>query len=494
MLDLTEVFFNIENISNKDIILFGSYRLRPGAKADLFKVIPNLSESRIIDALRSPSGELFVFSELQKKIIIHDFRLTSLDSARVGAKHIVSNNVPERGKVLGFDGAMLKWVSGGGGHFDVEAPLVREADTLRIDRAGPHTSGYLSKEDWLAFSNITTGFRIWQYYDLPANIGVKCKIASFNTASIPFNTGSIVNGSAVIVNASTLSAPGKSRWKILGSKSQIVVTQHIGDEVLLSAAPKAEELCRLYFLVCLPAGVDVPDSYSGAPDYVRQLRAEYFDFIDLNSSKTELINGTKTFKSPVIFESDQQINQSLTVAGKITAHSITLNDAPQSYHVLTSSAMGSGTWQANPTVSQGPPLNCYDGQLWVRTPDFELFVYDGTRTSWLSVAERSISAWSTQTLAHMYLAQGGGSTCNILPLKSTLVGMVASSSPGSSWTAEVHINNSIIPGAFIKVGEDGRGFSNNLSVPFNQGDRIQFFVNGHMIDNPKIEAIFKKSF
>jgi hypothetical protein len=104
-----------------------------------------------------------------------------------------------------------------------------------------------------------------------------------------------------------------------------------------------------------------------------------------------------------------------------------------------------------------------------------------------------MSAWSPQLLAHAYLTHGGGSTSDILPFKGTLVGLVASSERGSVWTAEIHVNNSLVPGAAIGVGEDGRGFRVDLNVQFNLGDRIQFFVNGHMIDKPKIEAIFRKS-
>lgn len=492
MVSHTEVFFHVENVSNKDVILFGSYRLRAGAKTDLFRSIPSLSESRVLDALRSPTGELYVFS-IQRKIAIHGFRLATIDNVVVNAGHIAASNTPERGKVLGFDGTGLKWVSGGGGHVDVDAPLARDGDVLRLDRAGPHTSGYLSKEDWLMFSNITTGFRIWQYCDLGKDPGVKCKITSFNNVEIPFNAGSIVNGSAVIVRSVDNTAPGRSLWGKLFGGNGICVVQHVGDEVVLNRAPDGAEACRVYFLVSLPAGLEVPVEYGGAPDYVRKLRAEYFDFIDLNSSKTEFIKGKKTFKSDVTVESNQNISGDLAVRGEVATHAITLKDSPQANYSLTSSAMGRGSWQPNPLVSDGPPLNCYSGQLWIKSPECELYVYDGGRECWLGVAERSISAWSPQLLAHAYLAQGGGTTCDIVPYRATLVGLLGASERGGVWTAEIHVNGVAVAGATVGIGEDGRGYRFDLNIQFNAGDRLQFFVNGHMIDKPKIEAMFRKS-
>ena len=492
MVSYTEVYFHVENMSNKDLILFGSYRLRPGARTDLFRSIPSLSETRILDALRSPSGELYVFS-IQKKIVIHGFRLATLDNVIIDVGHVGTSNAPERGKVLGFDGTGLKWVSGGGGHVDVDAPLARDGDVLRLDRAGPHTSGYLSKEDWLMFSNITTGFRIWQHCDLGLDSGVKCKITSFSNLEIPFNAGSIINGSAVIVKSYDNTAPGRTFWSKLSGDAGVCVVQHIGDEILLNRAPGASEECRAYFLVSLPAGLEVPPEYGGAPDYVRKMRAEYFDFIDLNSSKTELIKGKKIFKSDASFESNQSIGGDLAVSGGVAAHSITIKNSPQANYSLTSSAMGSGSWQPNPLVSDGPPLNCYNGQLWVKAPSYDLYVYDGVRECWLGAAERSVSAWSSQLLSHSYLAPHGGSTCDVVPYKATLVGLVTSSERGPVWTAEVHVNGAAVAGAVVSCGEDGRGFRFDLNVAFNAGDRLQFFANGHMVDKPKIEAIFRRS-
>lgn len=489
----TRVYFNVENISNKDINLFGSYRLGAGNSVDLFKAIPSLSESRLIDALRAPLGELYIFAVLQKKIAIHDFKLASFDNVFIDAEHISSKNAPERGTVLSYDGSGLFWSrSSGGGYFEADAPLVRDGDTLRLDRAGPHTSGYLSKEDWLAFSNITTGFRVWQYCDLPSDPGVKCKITSFSSVDIPFSESSIVNGSAVIVNSDTLLAPGRNFWNKVSGKKPVSVIQHIGNDVVLSSAPDKSEPCRLYFLVCLPPGMDIPEKYNGAPAYVRKVRADYFDFIDLNSSRTEIIKGKKTFKSDVTFESNQSISGKLSVGEVISAHSIILKDSPQANYTLTSSAMGSGSWQPNPLVSSGPPLNCYDGQLWVSSNNFELFVYDGVRGCWVGVAERPVSAWSPQLLSHGYLGVSGGSTSDILPYRAVLVGLVASSGKGVPWTAEVHVNGVAIAGAAVGVGEDGRGYRMNLNVEFSAGDQLQFFVNGHMVDKPKIEAIFRK--
>jgi len=384
-------------------------------------------------------------------------------------------------------------VSGGGSYVDVDPPLFREGDVVKLDRAGAHSSGYLSKEDWLMFSNITTGFRIWQYCDVSNDPGVRCKITSFNNVEIPFNPGSIVNGSAVIVKTEDSNAPpdrGLFGWLV--RDPGVCVIQHIGDEVVLSRAPKSGAGCRLYFLVSLPAGTEIPVGYEGAPQYVRKVRSEYFDFIDLNSSKTEFIKGKKSFKSDISFESGLSVAGDATLSGNIYAHSISLNDTPQSNYVLTSSALGRGSWQPSPLVSEGPPLSCYNGQLWVKSPEYDLYVYDGNRECWVGVAERSISGWSGQLVAHSYLSNAGNLTSEVLPFKCVLVGMTATSERGVVWTAEIHTNNSSVSGAAVGVGEDGRGFRGDLNIEFNAGDRIQFFVNGHNIDRPKIEAIFRK--
>lgn len=493
MVMFTDVFFNVENISGKDVIIFGSYRLRPHTRTDLFKSIPGLSESRILDALRSPHGELYMLSVVHKKLSILDFRLATIDNVRVDPAHIAALNIPKRGEVLGFDGSSLKWVTAGGGG-EVEAPLYREEDIIHLGRAGPHTSGYLSREDWLMFSNISTGFRIWQYCDIGRDVGVSLKIKSFNNVEIPFNAGSIVSGSAVIVKThSTGEAPGTRWWDRFGFSSTTKIISHMYDDIILNHAPPPDEDCRVYFLVVLPAGAEIPESYSGAPPFVRKVRAEYFDFVDLNSSKSEMIKGEKRFKSDTTFETNVKILGDTQVRGDIEAHGLTFGNNAGSYYVLTSNSLGRGTWQPSPIVSGGPPTNCYDGQLWMKTPEFQPYVYDGTRGKWLCVSERSVCAWSNQLVAHSYLSLSGSATGDLIPYNCTLIGLVASCERGGPWTAELHVDNALVAGASMGVGSDGRGIKLDLNADFSVGSRLQFFVNGHNIDKPKIEAIFRKN-
>lgn len=490
MIDFTNVFFNVENISNNDIILLGRYRLKPHSRADLFKAIPGLSEAQVIDALRH-GGELHLLHAVNKRIRIIDFKLALWDNVKVDMQHLAISNSPERGNVLGFDGKELAWVSGGGSNVEVDAPLYRNGETLKLDRAGPNSSGYISKEDWLMFANISTGFRIWQYCDIGDNLGVHCRINSFNDKEITFNPGSIVNGSAVIVLSDNVeTAPGLSWRSKLFNDTGCCVIQHAGPDVVLSRAPKEGERCRLYFLVVLPAGAEIPADYSGAPDYVRKMRSEYFDFIDLNSSKSEFIKGEKVFKSNIKFESGASVSGDVEVEGSVSANKITISDGAQANYVLAANSMGAGNWQANPLVSEGPPVNCYNGQLWVKIPDFESYVFDGTRGCWLGRNERQLSSWSTSLVAHNYIITCTG---NLIPFNCKLVSIIASSEGGVGWTAEIHRNNSLVSGASIGVGADGRGFRFDLSADFNAGDKIQFFVNGHNIDSPKIEAIFRRS-
>jgi hypothetical protein len=491
MIKYTESKLVLTNISGFDVKVFGKAIIPVSKSLDLFKTITGLTEASVLEALSAPHGELYKKTQVLKELKIDELSLAHLTNSFVDAWNIKASGEAGKDKYLTADEkGNLVWR-----HINVEdriqyhTPLFKDKETIGINRAGPNSSGYLSKEDWLLFKGRHTGFRVWQYQDFDNISEVAITLNKFENGQSKFEESWIVDGSAVI------SLKDKSTFPKTGLLGKtVIVNQHIGKDVVLNHIPSAKP-CRVWFLVSLPVGHSIPEKYVQPPRSVSNSRIELLDIFDIDAPGDKQVFGKKTFSNDVNFAKSVKIHENLSGMQSVSTKSLIVETGAASNYSLISNSVGQGEWKPSPVVSSHPPNNYYNGQLWVKEPGFQLYVFDGIRSKWLSVSERVISGVLNTTIAsHTYLntfdnvsMQSGGET---LVDNSCLVGLVASCDGSESWKAEVHVNNKLVDGAELHV-INGKSVNTSYNINIPKGASIQLFVNGERIAMPKVQAIFK---
>lgn len=495
--------FVVRNLAPRTITVLGSIPIRGGQQVDLFKSNPGLSEQTVIDALRSPDGELYKKIFLTRELSLDKVALFCLENARVHAGNLSISGEPGQGKFITVDEAgKLAWeYVDAENKLEVQYPLARKNNVLSIEQASEATNGYLTKDDWLLFKGKSTGFRIWQYQDFQAPVPNNVTISKFeNGTNFPFESKYIVDGSAIAVDAKNIeSKPHKGILsRLMGSKGT-EVQQHIGDTILFDEDPDPSVDIRVYFLVTLPVATKIPEDYKHPPRLVRKERIDYIDAIDIDYGGSKAVRGDKKFEDSVEVKKGAKVSDRLVVEGEFKTDTIKITHQPAHHYVLSSNPVGEGKWSPATVVSSSPPKNHYDGQLWVKSPEYELYVYDASRNKWLSVFSSELSGGLSNTaVTNLYLKGEDNISMDInsevLPFDATLVALSASGEVRQNWKAEVHADGKLIEGAVLHVVHSDRAIFDRLDVDFRAGQKIQLFANGERISMPKIKAIFRKRF
>jgi len=74
----------------------------------------------------------------------------------------------------------------------------------------------------------------------------------------------------------------------------------------------------------------------------------------------------------------------------------------------------------------------------------------------------------------------------------TLIGISASTHGNETWTAEIHSNEVLIPGATLSLAGVDENTRIDLSIAVAAGAKLSFYVNGTKVNKPRITAIFRK--
>jgi len=123
-------------------------------------------------------------------------------------------------------------------------------------------------------------------------------------------------------------------------------------------------------------------------------------------------------------------------------------------------------------------------------------VFDGVDLvyKYTDVTEVTASRNSVAT-TDIYLRDGDGLPMNqapyVLPFDATLIFLSLSTDDIETWTAEVHVNNILIPGATLAAAavDSAEGA---YSIDFSAGDKVMLYCNGTSINRPRINAVFRR--
>ena len=149
--------------------------------------------------------------------------------------------------------------------------------------------------------------------------------------------------------------------------------------------------------------------------------------------------------------------------------------------------------------STSTPTGTSGGQMFVSNDDGILYIYDGTRSKWLSV-DRTMVGWgrNSNNTSNEYLRQFNGALSNQngwrMVRNGTITAISAQSDIDQTWTFEVRKNDATTVIASITMTGIQGNHNNTLNVDINEGDFIQAYCNGTSVDYPEtlIEIAWRK--
>jgi hypothetical protein len=446
--------FIVRNRANKALQVL-DIKIPKDAIIDLFRARVDLQESQIIDSMRV-GGELYLKINETGQLEIIQMELVSFSYPVVGPSTIVASNEPSPGKYLTIDSY---------GNFCWQPAIAAVPQKTTKVIVDPRPAQLREN-----------GTRIWQYQDIPAPVPAKISLVEFqNGKNLFFNKSSIVDGSAFVVTSD-------DKIPKIGSffnKQSVTVRRHVGDEVELTSTPRANEACRVYFLVSWPAEFDVPENYRAAPEIVKRARADHLDYLDVDFGENKTIRGKKTFKESVTIDAGLSVSHNLGVGGAIEGKGIQLLDGAATHHTLVSDAMGRGVWAKNPTVSVEPPGCHFAGQVWIRETDFEAFVFDGPRDAWLSLSSSDIVTGKIQTISNDFLDIVGPS---VILQNSIITDIFIQGGDTQSWRLDIKLDDQVVSNLSV-INSTHSSFS-GLNIKCVSGQKLSIFVTGEDIILP----------
>lgn len=116
------------------------------------------------------------------------------------------------------------------------------------------------------------------------------------------------------------------------------------------------------------------------------------------------------------------------------------------------------------------------------------YIFDPFRQKLLSLTRPVVTAGAYgNSIDHRYLRLEGVATMGeqgfLIPRPATIVGLWAKSRSQASWTLEVRKNG--IPITLVSVSVTGSmGRDNDIDADLNEGDWIQFYINGTAVEHP----------
>jgi len=122
------------------------------------------------------------------------------------------------------------------------------------------------------------------------------------------------------------------------------------------------------------------------------------------------------------------------------------------------------------------------------------YIYNPTSGgSFTNLESFCVTATRNSVASNIYLSGPDGTFMNkspfILPFDATLVYLSVATDGNETWTAEIHVNGVLKPGATLSITNNNASYG-IYNIDFNAGDKIMLYCNGTAIFRPRINAIF----
>jgi hypothetical protein len=148
--------------------------------------------------------------------------------------------------------------------------------------------------------------------------------------------------------------------------------------------------------------------------------------------------------------------------------------------------------------STSTPTGNSGGQMFVGD-DGILYVFDGTRSKWLSV-DRTMVGWgrNSNNTSNEYLRQFNGAQSNNngwrMVRDGTITAISAQSNASQTWTLQIRKNDATATITSLSMAAQTGNHDNTLNIDISAGDFIQAYCNGNSIDFPQtlIEIAWRK--
>ena len=165
------------------------------------------------------------------------------------------------------------------------------------------------------------------------------------------------------------------------------------------------------------------------------------------------------------------------------------DDHPQYAHVQQNEVI-SGMWTFDPSTSTDPSFvitpdtvtpttNVAGGAVTFR--DDVLYIYDDTRTKFLSVDRQHVLAHKKGAAKNIYLRVGDGIASSQTGIRmirnATIVGLAAQTDTSETWTLEVRKNGAAAVIASLAITAAQGDQDTTIDVNVDQGDELQFYAN-----------------
>jgi hypothetical protein len=166
------------------------------------------------------------------------------------------------------------------------------------------------------------------------------------------------------------------------------------------------------------------------------------------------------------------------------AKGISLNDEVGIFHGTPAPNTGLGF-----AAPEGSLYLQVGGPLWRKT--------DIADTAWqeMDVTLLQASAGKPTNVSTTYLDNAFERPSNqvgfVLPYDMRLVAIAAAAQEIETWFAEIHLNEVLVPGAFLSVAGTKTAFQAGYNIQFSAGDELQFFCNGSNVNRPTMTVFMR---
>lgn len=160
-------------------------------------------------------------------------------------------------------------------------------------------------------------------------------------------------------------------------------------------------------------------------------------------------------------------------------------------------------FKIEPKTTAGAPTGTPTAGAMFIADDGLLYLYDGTRTKWLSV-DRIMLGWgrNSNNTTNEYLRQFNGAPSNNngwrIIRNGTITAISAQSNINQDWTLEIYKNDAnqatTTPITSLTMTNEQGNHLSNINIDINEGDFIQAYCNGASVDYPQalIEIAWRK--